>query len=207
LLMKRKGRHDGSRNVSLTRIGLAIVALIAAVAVAYALMQAVDNRSAPPIVIEDAAATQPVVVDVRGAVSTPGMYELPPGARIQDAVRAAGGLSPEADLSTINLARRLRDGEVIVILELPLTAGTVTPANTIDPGDGDSTRAQGRINLNTATVAELDVLPGVGEVTAERIITYREENGPFRAVDDLIHIQGISARTIDGFRDLVTVGP
>lgn len=193
--------------MSLTRVGLSIVAVAAAVAAVYALFQAFDARTAPPIIIEDAAGLRPVVVDVRGAVETPGVYELPPGARAQDAILAAGGLSPEADLSTVNLARRLRDEEVVVILEIP-DAGDAPGTAVIDGFDGSgSGDIPVRMNINTATVSELDLLPGVGEVIAERIVSFREENGPFRSVDDLIHVEGVSDRTIDGFRDQVTVGP
>jgi len=188
--------------MSLTRIGLAVVALVAAVAAVYALFQALDERSAPPIVIEDAAANLPVVVEVRGEVEAPGVFALSPGARLQDAIAAAGGLSKEADLSTVNLARRLRDGELVVILALPAPGSTPT---ILTAGAGDAAEdSRARININTATTKELEALPGVGEVTAARIAAYREQNGPFRSVDDLIHVQGISDRTIDEFRDLVT---
>jgi competence protein ComEA len=188
--------------MSLTRIGLAVVALVAAVAAVYALFQALDERSAPPIVIEDAAANLPVVVEVRGEVEAPGVFALSPGARLQDAIAAAGGLSREADLSTVNLARRLRDGELVVILALPAPGSTPT---ILTAGAGDAAEdSRARININTATTKELEALPGVGEVTAARIAAYREQNGPFRSVDDLIHVQGISDGTIDEFRDLVT---
>jgi len=188
--------------MSLTRIGLAVVALVAAVAAVYALFQALDERSAPPIVIEDAAANLPVVVEVRGEVEAPGVFALSPGARLQDAIAAAGGLSKEADLSTVNLARRLRDGELVVILALPAPGSTPT---ILTAGAGDAAEdSRARININTATTKELEALPGIGEVTAARIAAYREQNGPFRSVDDLIHVQGISDRTIDEFRDLVT---
>jgi competence protein ComEA len=193
--------------VSLTRVGLAIIALVAAIAAVYGLFQAFDARTAPPIVIEDAAGILPVVVDVRGAVSAPGVYELVPGARMQDAILAAGGLSPTADLSTVSLARRLRDGEVVTILELPQVGGALaSPPSDLPMGDL-AANAPVRLNLNTATIAELTELPGIGDVIAERIVRFREENGPFRSIDDLIHVEGISTRTIDGFRDLVTVGP
>ena len=193
--------------MSLTRIGLAVVALVAAVAAVYAIFQALDERSAPPIVIEDAAANLPVVVEVRGAVEAPGVVALSPGARLQDAIVAAGGLSKDADLSTVNLARRLRDGELVVIPGLPAMGSTpVLPTDEADDAvpAGD---AQTRININTATASELEALPSIGEVIAARIIAYRGENGPFRTVDDLIHIQGISDRTIDEIRDLVTTSP
>ncbi len=192
--------------MSVTRIGLAIVALVAAVAVAYALFQAIDERSAPPIVIEDAAATLPVVVEIRGEVAAPGVYELPPGARLQDAIVVAGGLTEEADLSTLNLARRLRDGELLVILALPGPGSTPIVPTAGNEADG-AQDARVRININTATMDELEALPNIGAVTAARIVAYREEHGPYRAVDDLIHVQGISDRTIDGFRELVTTGP
>jgi competence protein ComEA len=193
--------------MSVTRIGLAVVGLVAAIAVVYALFQALDQRAAPPIVIEDAAATLPVVVEVRGEVEAPGVHELSPGARLQDAISAAGGLTAAADLSTLNLARRLRDGELIVILAqlAPGSTPTVPRAGAADPSAPEDPRV--RLNINTATAEELEALPGVGEVTAARIIAYREQHGPFRAVDDLIHVQGIADRTIDGFRDLVTTGP
>jgi len=193
--------------MSVTRIGLAIVTLVAAVAVVYALFQALDERSAPPIVIEDAAAILPVVVEVRGEVEAPGVYELSPGARLQDAIAAAGGLTRDADLSTVNLARRLRDGELIAILARPAPGGTpmVPIAGASEAGVTEDPRV--RINVNTATADELEALPGVGDVMAARIIAYREQNGPFRSLDDLIHVQGISDRTIDGFRELVTIVP
>ena len=193
--------------MSLTRVALSIVALVAAIAAVYALFQAFDARTAPPIVIEDAAGLQPVVVDVRGAVSVPGVYELPPDARMQDAILAAGGLSPSADLSTVNLARRLRDGEVVTILHLPQAGATPPAPVSDDRASVPSTAPPMRLNLNTASVAELTELPGIGDVIAERIVRFRDENGPFRSIDDLILIQGISDRIIDEIRDLVTVGP
>src|SRR5215216_1287663 len=110
--------------MSVTRIGLVVVALVAGIAAVFALYQAFDERSAPPIVIEDAAATLPVVIEMRGEIEAPGVYELSPGARLQDAIAAAGGLTEEADLSTVNLARRLRDGELIVIVPQPVPGST-----------------------------------------------------------------------------------
>src|SRR5215218_2293813 len=177
----------------MTRIGFAVVALVAGIAVVYALYQAFDERSAPPIVIEDAAATLPVVVEMRGEIEAPGVYELSPGARLQDAITAAGGLTEKADLST-------------VILALPVPGGA--PKLPADHGDADSAdESRVRINVNTASGKELEALPGVGEVLAARIVAYREQNGPFRSVDDLIHVEGISDRSIDNIRDLVTIGP
>jgi competence protein ComEA len=192
--------------MSVTRIGLVVAALVAGIAIVYTLYQAFDERSAPPILIEDAAATLPVVVEVRGEVVAAGVYELSPGARLQDAIAASGGLTEKADLSTVNLARRLRDGELIVILALPVPGSTpIVPLP--DAGDAAADEPGARININTATAEELEALPGVGEVIATRIVAYREQNGPFRSVDDLIHVEGISDRAIDTIRDLVTIGP
>src|SRR5215208_2485085 len=170
--------------MSVTRIGLAVVALVVAVAAVYAVFQALDERSAPPIVIEDATANLPIVVEVRGEVEAPGVFALSPGARLQDAIAAAGGLTEEADLSTVNLARRLRDGELIAILALPVPGSTpmVPSAGAGDAAEAEESRV--RINNNTATPAELEALPGVGEVIAARIVAYREQTGPFRSVDD-----------------------
>ena len=190
----------------MTRIGLAVVALIAAVGAVYAIFQALDQRSAPPIVIEDATANLPVVVEVRGEVEAPGVIALSPGARLQDAIAAAGGLSKEADLSTVNLARRLRDGELVVILARPVPGSTPVLSAAVD-GAAAAEDSRVRINVNTATAEELEGLPGIGEVIAARIVAYREQNGPFRSVDDLIHVQGISDLTIDKFRDLATTSP
>jgi competence protein ComEA len=193
--------------VGVTRIGLVVVALVAGIAVVFALYQAFDQRSGPPIVIEDATARLPLVVEMRGEIEAPGVYELSPGARLQDAIAAAGGLTEEADLSTVNLARRLRDGELIAILALPVSGSTpmVPSAGAGDAAEAEESRV--RININTATAAELEALPGVGEVIGARIVAYREQTGPFRSVDDLINVEGISDRAIDKIRELVTTGP
>ena len=126
---------------------------------------------------------------------------------MQDAVSAAGGLGPTADLSVINLARRLRDGEVVVIGEVPTISGSPEAGQTDyrEPSTREERRA--RSTSIPRRPAELVALPGVGEVTAQRIVDYRNANGPFHSVDELDHVQGISARTIEGLRDLVTVAP
>ncbi len=189
--------------MSVARVGLVLVALIAAVGAGFALFRAWDDRAAPPIVISDAAVTRPLVIDLRGEVSRPGVYELPPEARVQDAIEAGDGLTQAADLATINLARRLRDGEVVVIAAVPSREQAPTAVAIVaEPASGVA-----RININTASAIELEALPGVGEVTAGRIVAFREEHGPYRSIDDLIHVTGISTRTIEGLRDLATVGP
>jgi competence protein ComEA len=136
---------------------------------------------------------------VSGAVAAPDAYELPAGARVKDLVVAAGGLTVEADQDVLNLAARLTDGQHIHVA----VRGAVAA-----PGAPDTAADQPRlIDLNTATLAELDALPGVGKVTAERIIAYRETNGPFLALEDIGKIKGIGAALAQQIAALVTVGP
>lgn len=193
--------------MSLTRIGLAIVAIVAAVVIVFAAVRAIDERTAPPIIIDNALVQPGIVVDLRGEVAKPGVYELPAGSRLDDAIVAAGGLTEDADLTQLNLATRLQDGSIVTV------SGTaaLSPSDPADTGSPDNNPTEiergALVNLNTASAEELESLPEVGEVTADRIIEYRETNGPFRSIDDLVHVQGISTRTIDGLRDLVTTGP
>ncbi|MFL1436236.1 helix-hairpin-helix domain-containing protein, partial [Nocardiopsis protaetiae] len=146
-----------------------------------------------------AAAADPeadVVVHVGGEVEDPGLYTLPPGSRVADAVEAAGGALPDADMDLLNLARSLVDGEQILV-GLPQPAAAVPPAGT----------AEGPlVNINQAGEAELETLPRVGEVTAGNIVSYREANGPFTSVDDLINVDRIGTKTLEEIRPHVTVG-
>ena len=193
--------------MNVTRIGLAIVAIVAGVIAIFAIVRAIDERTAPPIVIDNALVQPGVVVDLRGEVVNPGVYELQAGSRLDDAVVAAGGLTDDADLTQLNLAARLQDGSIVTVPSVAKLT-EVGSGNDVDSGGTTSGRQPSSlVNLNTANEQELESLPGVGEVTAGRIIDYREANGPFHSVDDLVHIQGISMKTINGLRDLVTTGP
>lgn len=193
--------------MNVTRIGLAIVAIVAGVIAIFAIVRAIDERTAPPIVIDNALVQPGVVVDLRGEVVNPGVYELQAGSRLDDAVVAAGGLTDDADLTQLNLAARLQDGSIVTVPSVAKLT-EVGSGNDVDSGGTTSGRQPSSlVNLNTANEQELESLPGVGEVTAGRIIEYREANGPFHSVDDLVHIQGISMKTINGLRDLVTTGP
>jgi len=151
-----------------------------------------------------------VVLHVLGAVADPGIVELPLGSRVVDAIAAAGGPTDAADLAAVNLARVVVDGEQ---LRLPAVgevvpgaagpAGSAGGAGTV--GGASSGVADGRININTADAAGLEQLPGVGPAIAARIIAWRDENGPFRSVDELTAVSGIGERTLDGLRDQATV--
>lgn len=131
-----------------------------------------------------------LVVAVAGKVRRPGLVRLKPDARIADAIEAAGGVLPGTDLSTVNLARKVVDGELITVGTPPAATGAA---------DG------GKLNLNTATAAQLDKLPGVGPVLAERIVAYRESKGGFRSVADLRQVDGIGDAKYAELKDLVVV--
>ena len=136
-----------------------------------------------------------VVVHVSGAVATPGIHQLRGGARVDDAITVAGGADRGALLDQLNLARPLRDGEQI---HVPAAGDAASDAAVAQDGSG-------LVNLNRASVTELEELPGVGPVLAERIIAHRETNGGFRSVNELQQVSGIGEKTFAELQDLVTV--
>lgn len=139
-----------------------------------------------------------IFVHVGGAVRRPGLYRLTDGARIDDAVRAAGGVLEDADLDALNLAARVKDGDKVLV---PAESG---PGE--EPAAGGAGSEQGgAINLNTATLADLETLPGIGPALAQRILDYREKNGGFRAVEDLLEVPGIGPKKFEELRDHVAV--
>lgn len=143
-----------------------------------------------------------VVVHVTGAVVTPGVVSLVDGARVVDAIEAAGGVRADADLSRLNLARLVVDGEQILV---PVV-GTSADGGGGAAGQVDDVRdAEGRLNLNRATAADLEELPGVGPVLAERIVRHREEHGPFAAPGDLRAVAGIGEKTFQNLAPYVWV--
>ena len=136
---------------------------------------------APPVVAVQIAAPE-IFVDVTGAVTKPGVYTLAANSRVIDAIKAAGDSAPGADLSTINLARVLSDGEQIYVDETIINSAGKRISKTVHSGP---------INVNRATAAQLDSLDGIGPVIAKRIIEYRKVNGPFATVEDLQKVSGI----------------
>lgn len=130
-----------------------------------------------------------LVVDVVGEVKRPGIVTVPGGSRVHEAIEAAGGLDGTVDTSGVNLARILDDGEQIVVGPAPEGAG--------------GTSADGKVHLNQATPEQLDTLPGVGPVTAAAIVAWRDQNGRFATVDDLLDVKGIGEATLAELRDLV----
>ncbi|WP_432506731.1 helix-hairpin-helix domain-containing protein [Kineococcus arenarius] len=154
-----------------------------------------------------ATPTGSVVVHVVGRVLAPGLVTLPAGSRVADALTAAGGAAPEADLAALNLARTLADGEQVLV-PAPGEAPAPAPAPSAAAGGaaaGAAGAAAGPLDLNTAGAEQLDALPGVGEVLAARIVAWRQANGRFTSVEELGEVQGIGPKLLDGVRDLVRV--
>ena len=147
-----------------------------------------------------------LTVQVAGLVRHPGVFRVPSGDRAIDAVTAAGGLMPGADQTGVNLAARCTDGEQIIV---PAKGAASAPAGATGSNAGSSGGAapgSSKVDLNTATVDQLDALPGIGPATAKKIVDDRTQNGPFRSVDDLQRISGIGPKKVDSLKDLVTVG-
>lgn len=161
--------------------------------------EAVASEEAAASASEETPASGEVVVHIAGAVSAPGVYTLPADSRVDDAVRAAGATA-DADLSQLNLAQKLADGQKITV---PVAGAT--------PADGSSAATtadsdnSGLININTATQEELESLPSIGEVRAQAIITYREEHGGFRTIDELKEVSGIGDKIFADISPHVTV--
>lgn len=164
------------------------------------------------IVLQPAPTKAPIAVHVIGAVPRPGLYEFVEGARVQDAIDAAGGLLSSANVDSINLAALLEDGQQ---LNIPYKAGEVpaesfsTEEELVLPTEESSENSEVEntelININTASLEELDSLPGIGPTIAQRIIDYRNENGPFNTIEDIQNVSGVGPSTFEEIQDLITV--
>ena len=153
--------------------------------------------AAPSVgVVADTSTT--VVVSVVGQVAEPGLVTLASGSRVADAVEAAGGLLPDADPASVNLAALVADGQQVAV-------GVPGAASADGSGAVAGPAAGGSVNLNTADATALDGLPGIGPVLAQRIVEFREQHGPFRAVDDLLDVPGIGPAILGSLTDAVTV--
>ncbi|OBJ42580.1 hypothetical protein A5621_07625 [Mycobacterium colombiense] len=217
-------------------IGLAIVAALAVLVTVFTLLRdrpapvmsaklppvqkvstAAPSSSASPGAAPPPGPDRPVVVSVVGLVHTPGLVTLAPGARIADALQAAGGAVNGADTIGLNMARPLGDGEQIVVGLAPapgqptalgssVATGTTPTSKAPTPAPGSVKPKPGQaVDLNTATVAELDALPGVGPVTAAAIVAWRQSNGKFTSVDQLADVEGIGPARLEKLRALVRV--
>jgi competence protein ComEA len=146
-----------------------------------------------------------VVVDVAGKVRRPGIVTLPVGARVVDAVTAAGGPRPGVRTTGLNLARVLVDGEQVLVGVPPVAGPAAAAVGSPGPTSGTAAGPAALVNVNTADQATLETLPGVGPVTAQAILAYRSENGPFSSVDELVEVSGIGEATLAEIAPHVTL--
>ena len=190
-------------NLTRTQVALLLVPLLALLTVAGSRVAGVGASQGPaqavPLARLDAEGTADaapkLVVHVVGAVRRPGLFRVAEGARIADALGRAGGPTRRADLSAVNLAAPLADGQQVVV-PVRLPPGAAPP-----PG---ATSAGAKVSLGIATIEQLDELPGIGPVTAQKIVDWRTAHGPFRSVEDLDDVPGIGPARIEQLRELVT---
>ena len=142
-----------------------------------------------------------ITVDVKGAVKSPGIYDLPVGSRVNDAVQKAGGLTEQADSKSLNLAQKVSDEALVYVP----TKGEAAASQQTVSGTASSTSKEKKINLNKASLEELKQVKGLGGKRAQDIIDHREANGKFKSVDELKKVSGIGAKTIEKLKDYVTV--
>lgn len=184
------------------RTGVGAIALVILLALAVTVGVTVVRSAGDPGEVLPLSTPEPaeqateasVYVHVSGAVRAPGLYRLPADSRVFDAVAAASGFTEEADRGAVNLARVLADGEQVVVP----TPGAAAEGGAAVPGDG-------RVSLNSGTLADLDTLPRVGPAIAQRIIEWREANGPFTSVDDLLSVPGIGEKMLEAIRPMVVL--
>jgi len=186
-------------------IGLVVAGVLIGLLSAGLIWLAASPPRGEAVTLEPLPTVAPLVVQVQGEVLRPGVYNLPPGSRVQDAIQAASGFTLRADRDGINLAALVVDGQQITIPVVgaervigEAAAGTPGAETTLLPGE--------LVNINTADLAELETLPGIGPTIAQRIIDYRDVNGPFDFIEDIMNVTGIGQVTFDNIQDLITVG-
>ena len=162
------------------------------------LLPIAGSSSDPAASTTTATVAELLVAHAAGAVVNPGVYQLPSGARVTDLIDAAGGPTADADVDRLNLAAPITDGERVYVPRL----GEVIAASNLS---ASSAEADGPLNLNTATLEQLDALPGIGPTTAKAIVDERERRGSFSSVDDLLDVRGIGPAKLEAIRELVTV--
>jgi competence protein ComEA len=209
----REARTDPGRRGAVALVGVALLAALAVAVYVWHGRPQPQAIAAPPVVTGAAptgsaaspASARSMVVAVSGKVRRPGVVTVPAGARVIDVLKAAGGPLPGADIGTLNLARKVADGELVTV-GMPAAAPAGSGSTGEAPPAGDAAGGPtAPIDLNTATLAELDTLPGVGPVLAQRILDWRTEHGQFATVDQLSDVPGIGDARLAQLRDLVRV--
>jgi competence protein ComEA len=189
-----------SRRQALAYVAVLLALLVLGGRVAFGRETASPEAAGRPAVLRaERAAPRMLVVHVVGAVRRPGLYRLPDGSRIDDALRRAGGPRPKAELAVVNLAAPVADGQQIVV---PAEGGAVAQAAVGAAGVAGAFPG-GKVHLNSATLDQLDELPGIGPVTAQKILDYRAANGAFRSVEELDAVSGIGPARLEDLRPLV----
>jgi competence protein ComEA len=197
-----QGRDDGRLNLLAVLTALVVILAAGVVLLAFSLSRprtgGVIEIEPPPVspAGEVTGSPVPLTIYVTGAVMAPGVVQVSAGARVEQAVTAAGGASTEADLVRCNLAAPLRDGQHVHVPAM----GEAIPESILESEGGEI------VNINSATVGELISLPGVGEATARKIIDYRTEHGPFSSIEEIMEVPGIGQAKYDGFKERITVG-
>lgn len=212
------------------KLQLFLYGLLSGLLVTGVLLVVARRPPGHPVTLGEPPTPIPIRIHVTGAVAQPGVYALPRGSIVQDALEAAGGLTQRADLRAVNLAQLLIEGDQVTVPELPPTltptftpSPTDTPAPTITVGPGTPTLTplptattprptsgpapNALININTATQAELETLPRIGPSIAARIIEYRTANGPFPTIEAIMNVKGIGPATFAQIKDYITVSP
>ncbi len=191
-------------------VGYVLVGLLSGFLLAGALFLVTRLPAGKPVALQPPPTQAPIEVHVIGSVLRPGVYLFAEGSRVQDAITAAGGLTSDAEIAGINLAAKLEDGQQ---LSIPGGGGgaassgptSSAPAFRVLPGLATATPGAGLVNINTATLAELETLPGIGPTLAQRIIDYRTQHGPFQRIEDIMDVSGIGPSTFDQIQNLITV--
>jgi competence protein ComEA len=152
-----------------------------------------------PIILLPAPSQSPFTVYVNGAVKKPGLFAVPPGSRVNDVIQAAGGTTDDANIDTLNLARIIEDGEQITV---PERINSTLDSNETEVSDPSLLM----VNINTASLEQLDTLPGIGPITGQNIIDYRTANGPFTTIEQLLDVPNIGQITFDKVKDFISIG-
>lgn len=186
------------------------IGVIAGFLLAGIILLVVRIPSGQAVVLEPPPTKTPITVHVIGAVVRPGVYSFVEGSRVDDAVKAAGGLLAEADTNKINLAAKLEDGQQLQIPDtsgnVPGAASTSTGPFTVITTPGATQNSSDLVNINTATLDQLDTLPGIGPTIAQKIIDYRTQHGPFANIEDIMNVSGVGPATFDNIKNLITTG-